>query len=140
MMSGHRHTEQQGARKDQNCGFHFHDVPPKRCRYLLASGPPASHSWYTCFAGLLFGYWPVPPTPLASGPPASHSWYTCFAGLLFGYWPVPPRLLRRAHRPAIVGTPASQAFFLAIGRSLHPFSVWPPGPLFLIPLLPRHPF
>src|SRR5207249_2253030 len=93
MMSGHRHTEQQGARKDQNCGFHFHDVPPKRCRYLLASGPPASHSWYTCFAGLLFGYWPVPPTPLASGPPASHSWYTCFAGLLFGYWPVPPRLI-----------------------------------------------
>src|SRR2546427_12593049 len=30
--------------------------------------------------------------PLASGPPASHSWYTCFAGLLYGYWPVPPPL------------------------------------------------
>src|SRR5438477_1851826 len=59
--------------------------------FPLASGPPASHRWYTCFAGLLQGYWPVPPR-LASGPPASHRWYTCFAGLLQGYWPVPPRL------------------------------------------------
>src|SRR5438128_7474789 len=37
--------------------------------------------------------------PLASGPPASHSWYTCFAGLLYGYWPVPPRLEIRPETP-----------------------------------------
>src|SRR5437773_1726753 len=59
--------------------------------FPLASGPPASHRWYTCFAGLLYGFRPVPPR-LASGPPASHRWYTCFAGLLYGFWPVPPRL------------------------------------------------
>src|SRR6266403_1055140 len=29
---------------------------------------------------------------LASGPPASRSWYTGFAGLLDRFWPVPPRL------------------------------------------------
>src|SRR5262245_49807008 len=32
---------------------------------VLASGPPASQSLYTCFAGLLYGYWPVPPCPLS---------------------------------------------------------------------------
>src|SRR5207247_3921932 len=32
---------------------------------VLASGPPASHSSYTCFAGLLYGHWPVPPRPLS---------------------------------------------------------------------------
>src|SRR6266571_4045949 len=31
---------------------------------------------------------------LASGPPASLCWYTGFAGLLDGHWPVPPRLAR----------------------------------------------
>src|SRR6266571_8554150 len=40
MMSVRCHAEQQGGRQDQNCRVHFHDVPPKRCRYLSFSVGP----------------------------------------------------------------------------------------------------
>src|SRR5207247_4526494 len=40
-------------------GFTFNS---RHCiSFFLASGPPASHIWYTGFAGLLEGHWPVPP-------------------------------------------------------------------------------
>src|SRR5437870_13102942 len=90
--------------------------------FPLASGPPASHRWYTCFSGLLYGLWPVPPR-LASGPPASHRWYTCFSGLLYGFWPVPPRLAS--------GPPASHRWYTCFAGLLYGFWPVPPRLAFL---------
>src|SRR2546425_10668203 len=111
MMSVRRHAEQQGARQDQNCRFHFHDAPPKRCRYLSFSvgptgQPPLVHLLRRPPLWLLAG----PPTPSVGPtgqPPLVH-------------------LLRRAPLSLFAGPP--------------PPSVRPPGPPPFGSLLCRAPF
>src|SRR5207249_10998448 len=123
MMSVRRHAEQQGARQDENCRFHFHDVPPKRCRYLSFSvgptgQPPLVHLLRRPPLWLLAGT-PTPSVGPTGQPPLVHLLRRPPLWLLAGT-PTPsvgptgqPPLVHLLRRPPLwllAGTPTPSVF------------------------------